>query len=46
MLLNDLNVFVNGDGKENKLTEVDYVLKTVAPVMDIIFSDANHIIGL
>ncbi|PKY27509.1 hypothetical protein RhiirB3_443256 [Rhizophagus irregularis] len=39
MLLNDLNVFVNEDGKENKLTEVDYVLKTVAPAMDIIFSD-------
>uniref|UniRef100_U9TP92 Uncharacterized protein n=1 Tax=Rhizophagus irregularis (strain DAOM 181602 / DAOM 197198 / MUCL 43194) TaxID=747089 RepID=U9TP92_RHIID len=46
MLLNDLNVFVNEDGKENKLTEVDYVLKTVAPAMDIIFSDVNHIIGL
>lgn len=46
MLLNDPNVFVDEDGKECKLTEMDFVLKTVAPVMDTMFSDVNHIIKL
>ena len=46
MLLNDPYTFVDEDGKENKLTEMEFVLKTVAPVMDIIFSDVNHIVKL
>ncbi|CAJ0631783.1 14375_t:CDS:10 [Entrophospora sp. SA101] len=33
---------VHEDGKENKLTEMEFVLKTVAPVMDIIFSDMQE----
>lgn len=37
---------MNEDGKESKLMEMGYVLKTVAPMMDIIFSDVNHIIRL
>ncbi|CAG8747615.1 2944_t:CDS:2, partial [Funneliformis caledonium] len=42
-LLNDLYVFVDENNKETKLTEMEFVLKTVASVMDIIFSDINHL---
>ncbi|CAG8801774.1 27757_t:CDS:2, partial [Gigaspora margarita] len=43
MLLNDPYIFVNEDGKENKLTEMEFVLKAIAPIMDIIFSDVHQI---
>ncbi|CAG8590631.1 9227_t:CDS:10, partial [Funneliformis mosseae] len=45
-LLNDPYVFVDENNKETKLTEMEFVLKTVAPVMDIIFSDINHLVRL
>ncbi|CAG8614951.1 1449_t:CDS:10 [Funneliformis caledonium] len=46
MFLNDPYIFVDEDGKGTKLTEMEYVLKTVAPVMDIVFSDVNNIVKL
>ena len=46
IFLNDPHIFVDEDGKETKLTEMEYCFKTVAPVMDIVFSDANDIVKL
>ncbi|CAJ0749571.1 21155_t:CDS:2, partial [Entrophospora sp. SA101] len=39
-------VFICEDGQKRKLTEMEYVLKVVAPILDVVFSNVSSMINL
>ena len=46
MLLRDPHVFVSKEGKKQNLSEMDYVVKIIGPILDIIFSDVQQLLQL
>jgi len=46
MFLADPNVFVDREGNKQNLTEIEFVLKVAGPILDIIFSDVQHLVEL
>ena len=46
MFLQNPYVFICEDGQKRKLTEMEYVLKVVAPILDVVFSDVSSMINL
>ncbi|CAG8633611.1 9722_t:CDS:2 [Ambispora leptoticha] len=43
MFLSDPHVFVDKEGKKKNLSEMDYVIKFIGPILNIIFSDVQHL---
>ncbi|CAG8462094.1 2199_t:CDS:10, partial [Paraglomus occultum] len=46
MFLKNPHVFICENGQMEKLTEMEYVLRMIAPILDIVFSDVTHIVCL
>ncbi|CAJ0911216.1 21651_t:CDS:2, partial [Entrophospora sp. SA101] len=46
MFLQNPYVFICEDGQKRKLTEMEYVLKVVAPILDVVFSNVSSMINL
>ncbi|RHZ44752.1 hypothetical protein Glove_709g27 [Diversispora epigaea] len=46
MFLVDPFIFVDKQGNKQNLTEIEFVLKVAGPIMDIIFSDVQHLVQL
>ncbi|CAG8652744.1 4127_t:CDS:2, partial [Paraglomus occultum] len=46
MFLRDPCIFIDEDGQRKKLTELEYVMKVIAPILDIVFSDLKHLVEL
>ncbi|CAG8769858.1 30260_t:CDS:2, partial [Racocetra persica] len=46
MFLTDPFIFVDKEGNKQNLTEIEFVLKVAGPIMDIIFSDVQHLVHL
>ncbi|CAG8647753.1 3956_t:CDS:2 [Acaulospora morrowiae] len=46
MFLVDPYVFVDREGNKQNLTEIEFTLKVVGPIIDIIFSDVQHLVQL
>jgi hypothetical protein len=43
MFLTDPHVFVKKDGGKQELSEMDYVINIIAPIIKIIFSDIDFL---
>ncbi|CAG8594187.1 13460_t:CDS:2, partial [Ambispora gerdemannii] len=46
MFLRDPHVFVSKEGKKQNLSEMDYIVKIIGPILDIIFSDVQQLLQL
>jgi hypothetical protein len=46
MFLVDPYVFVDREGNKQNLTEIEFTLKVAGPIIDIIFSDVQHLVQL
>ncbi|RHZ59671.1 hypothetical protein Glove_362g76 [Diversispora epigaea] len=46
MFLVDPFIFVDKEGNKQNLTEIEFVLKVAGPIIDIIFSDVQHLVQL
>ncbi|CAJ0625692.1 5834_t:CDS:10 [Entrophospora sp. SA101] len=46
MFLTDPFIFVDKEGNKQNLTEIEFVLKVAGPIIDIIFSDVQHLVQL
>ncbi|CAG8525429.1 11428_t:CDS:2, partial [Racocetra fulgida] len=46
MFLTDPFIFVDKEGNKQNLTEIEFVLKVAGPIIDIIFSDVQHLVHL
>ncbi|KAF0524784.1 hypothetical protein F8M41_014947 [Gigaspora margarita] len=46
MFLTDPFIFVDKEGNKQNLTEIEFVFKVAGPIIDIIFSDAQHLVHL
>ncbi|CAG8587124.1 4872_t:CDS:10 [Funneliformis mosseae] len=46
MFLENPYIFVNKEGKKQDLTEIEFALKVFGPILDIIFSDVQHLVKL
>ncbi|CAG8711578.1 13080_t:CDS:2, partial [Dentiscutata heterogama] len=46
MFLIDPFIFVDKEGNKQNLTEIEFVLKVAGPIIDIIFSDVQHLVHL
>ncbi|CAG8652113.1 2729_t:CDS:2, partial [Paraglomus occultum] len=46
MFLRDPHVFVSKEGKKQNLSEMDYIVKVIGPILDIIFSDVQQLLQL
>ena len=44
IFLVDFYIFVDRKGNKQNLTEIEFVLKVVSSVIDIIFSDIQHLV--
>nr|CAG8492476.1 3899_t:CDS:2 [Entrophospora candida] len=46
MLLENPHTFVDKEGENKQLTELEYIMKMTSPILDIIFSNNHNIIDL
>jgi len=46
MFLKNPYVFIGEDGQRKKLTEMEYIFKMIAPILDVIFSNVSQLIDL
>lgn len=46
MFLSDPHVFVDKEGKKQNLSEIDFEIKIIGPILNIIFSDVQDLLQL